>query len=192
MINYLKGRLVEKTPTYAIVECNGIGYHINISLHTYSTLNNEENCKFFTHLVIREDAHTLYGFLTENERAIFRMLISVSGVGPNTARMILSSMSPGEVQHAISKEQVGALKAVKGIGAKTAQRVIIDLKDKILATPDDGEELLEHNTSKEETLKALEVLGFSRKSSEKVVDDILKENPEFKVEDIIKASLANM
>ena len=123
---------MKKKPTYAVIECNGIGYYANVSLHTYSTLKEEESCKLFTHLVIREDAHTLYGFSTENERFIFKMLISVSGVGPNTARMILSSMTPSEVQQTIANEQVNALKAVKGIGAKTAERVIVDLKDKIL------------------------------------------------------------
>jgi len=192
MINYLKGRLVEKKPTYTVIECNGIGYYANVSLHTYSTLKEEENCKLFTHLVIREDAHTLYGFSTENERFIFKMLISVSGVGPNTARMILSSMTPSEVQQTIANEQVNALKAVKGIGAKTAERVIVDLKDKILSTLDDPQEMIIGNTSKEETLKALEVLGFSRKSSEKVIDKILRENPDLVVEEIIKAALANM
>ena len=192
MINYLKGRLVEKKPTYAVIECNGIGYYANVSLHTYSTLKEEESCKLFTHLVIREDAHTLYGFSTENERFIFKMLISVSGVGPNTARMILSSMTPSEVQQTIANEQVNALKAVKGIGAKTAERVIVDLKDKILSGLDDSQEISIGNTSKEETLKALEVLGFSRKSSEKVIDKILRENPDLAVEEIIKAALANM
>ena len=192
MINYLKGRLVEKKPTYAVIECNGIGYYANVSLHTYSTLKEEESCKLFTHLVIREDAHTLYGFSTENERFIFKMLISVSGVGPNTARMILSSMTPSEVQQTIAIEQVNALKAVKGIGAKTAERVIVDLKDKILSGLDDSQEISIGNTSKEETLKALEVLGFSRKSSEKVIDKILRENPDLAVEEIIKAALANM
>lgn len=192
MINYLKGRLVEKKPTYAVVECNGVGYYANVSLHTYSTLKEEESCKLFTHLVIREDAHTLYGFSTENERFIFKMLISVSGVGPNTARMILSSMTPSEVQQTIANEQVNALKAVKGIGAKTAERVIVDLKDKILSELDDSQEITIGNTSKEETLKALEVLGFSRKSSEKVIDKILRENPDLAVEEIIKAALANM
>ena len=192
MINYLKGRLVEKKPTYAVVECNGIGYYANVSLHTYSTLKEEESCKLFTHLVIREDAHTLYAFSTENERFIFKMLISVSGVGPNTARMILSSMTPSEVQQTIANEQVNALKAVKGIGAKTAERVIVDLKDKILSGLDDSQEISIGNTSKEETLKALEVLGFSRKSSEKVIDKILRENPDLAVEEIIKAALANM
>jgi len=192
MINYLKGRLVEKKPTYAVIECSGIGYYANVSLHTYSTLKEEESCKLFTHLVIREDAHTLYAFSTENERFIFKMLISVSGVGPNTARMILSSMTPLEVQQTIANEQVNALKAVKGIGAKTAERVIVDLKDKILSGLDDSQEISIGNTSKEETLKALEVLGFSRKSSEKVIDKILRENPDLAVEEIIKAALANM
>ena len=192
MINYLKGRLVEKKPTYVVVECNGIGYYANVSLHTYSTLTEEEICKLFTHLVIREDAHTLYAFSTENERFIFKMLISVSGVGPNTARMILSSMTPLEVQQTIANEQVNALKAVKGIGAKTAERVIVDLKDKILSELDDSQEISIGNTSKEETLKALEVLGFSRKSSEKVIDKILREKPDLAVEEIIKAALANM
>ena len=192
MINYLKGRLVEKKPTYAVIECSGIGYYANVSLHTYSTLKEEESCKLFTDLVIRDDAHTLYGFSTENERFIFKMLISVSGVGPNTARMILSSMTPSEVQQTIANEQVNALKAVKGIGAKTAERVIVDLKDKILSGLDDSQEISIGNTSKEETLKALEVLGFSRKSSEKVIDKILRENPDLAVEEIIKAALANM
>jgi Holliday junction DNA helicase RuvA len=190
MITQLKGRLVEKNPTHIVVDCNGVGYLLHISLHTYEQLTSDELLTVFTHLSIKEDAHTLYGFVTKVEREIFRLLISVSGVGPSIARTMLSSMTSEEIQQAIASENVALIQSVKGIGAKTAQRLILDLKDKILKTYE-LEELpsLQHNTNKEEALSALEVLGFARKISEKVLDKILKVEPDLSVEILIKKAL---
>lgn len=190
MITQLKGRLVEKNPTHIVVDCNGVGYLLHISLHTYEQLTSDELLTIFTHLSIKEDAHTLYGFVTKVEREIFRLLISVSGVGPSIARTMLSSMTSEEIQQAIASENVALIQSVKGIGAKTAQRLILDLKDKILKTYE-LEELpsLQHNTNKEEALSALEVLGFARKISEKVLDKILKVEPDLSVEILIKKAL---
>ena len=190
MITQIKGKLVEKNPTQVVVDCNGIGYEINISLHTFSSLSSDENIQLFTHLQVREDAHILYGFFTILERAVFRLLISVSGIGTSTARTMLSSLTPSEIQQAISTEDVATIQGVKGIGLKTAQRVIIELKDKI-RTLQGSEEIPVHksNTIKEETLSALEVLGYSRKASEKVVDNLIQGNPDGSVEDLIKGAL---
>ena len=190
MITQLKGRLVEKNPTHIVVDCNGIGYLLHISLHTYEQLPSDELLTIFTHLSIKEDAHTLYGFVTKVEREIFRLLISVSGVGPSIARKMLSSMTSEEIQQAIASGNVALIQSVKGIGAKTAQRLILDLKDKILKTYD-LEELPspQHNTNKEEALSALEVLGFARKISEKVLDKILIVEPDLSVEILIKKAL---
>jgi len=190
MITQIKGKLVEKNPTQVVVDCNGIGYEINISLHTFSSLSSDENIQLFTHLQVREDAHILYGFFTILERAVFRLLISVSGIGTSTARTMLSSLTPSEIQQAISTEDVATIQGVKGIGLKTAQRVIIELKDKI-RTLQGSEEIPVHksNTIKEETLSALEVLGYSRKASEKVVDNLIQGNPDGTVEDLIKGAL---
>jgi Holliday junction DNA helicase RuvA len=190
MITQLKGRLVEKNPTHIVVDCNGVGYLLHISLHTYEQLTSDELLTVFTHLSIKEDAHTLYGFVTKVEREIFRLLISVSGVGPSIARTMLSSMTSEEIQQAIASENVALIQSVKGIGAKTAQRLILDLKDKILKTYE-LEELpsLQHNTNKEEALSALEVLGFARKISEKVLDKILKAEPDLSLEILIKKAL---
>ena len=190
MITQIKGKLVEKNPTQVVIDCNGIGYEINISLHTFSVLPSDENIKLFTHLQVREDAHILYGFSTVLERTVFRYLISVSGIGTSTARTMLSSLTPLQIQQAIVTEDVPTIQGVKGIGLKTAQRVIIELKDKI-NTLQDGEEipLNKSNTIKEETLSALEVLGYSRKASEKVVDKLIQSNPEITVEDSIKGAL---
>ncbi|MCH1452977.1 MAG: Holliday junction branch migration protein RuvA [Flavobacteriaceae bacterium] len=190
MITQIKGKLVEKNPTQVVVDCNGIGYEINISLHTFSSLSSDENIQLFTHLQVREDAHILYGFFTILERAVFRLLISVSGIGTSTARTMLSSLTPSEIQQAIGTEDVATIQGVKGIGLKTAQRVIIELKDKI-RTLQGSEEIPVHksNTIKEETLSALEVLGYSRKASEKVVDNLIQGNPDGTVEDLIKGAL---
>lgn len=190
MITQIKGKLVEKNPTQVVVDCNGIGYEINISLHTFSSLSSDENIQLFTHLQVREDAHILYGFFTILERAVFRLLISVSGIGTSTARTMLSSLTPSEIKQAIGTEDVATIQGVKGIGLKTAQRVIIELKDKI-RTLQGSEEIPVHksNTIKEETLSALEVLGYSRKASEKVVDNLIQGNPDGSVEDLIKGSL---
>ncbi|MFD2100816.1 Holliday junction branch migration protein RuvA [Flagellimonas iocasae] len=193
MINHLRGKLVEKNPTYVIVECNGVGYFLNISLHTFSLLRDEENIHLYTHLLVKEDSHTLFGFAERSEREIFRLLISVSGVGSSTARTMLSSLSPTEVRDAIANENVPSIQAIKGIGAKTAQRVILDLKDKILKVYDMGEVSLQsNNTSKEEALSALEVLGFTRRQSEKVVDKVLSQDPSLSVENTIKQALKNL
>ena len=155
MITQIRGRLVEKNPTYVVVDCAGVGYLLHVSLQTFSSLPTDENIRLFTHLSIREDAHTLYGFITKTEREVFKLLISVSGVGPSIARTMLSSMSSEEVQNAIASENVALIQSVKGIGAKTAQRVIVDLKDKILKTFDiDEVSLSSNNTNKEEALSA--------------------------------------
>lgn len=190
MITQIKGKLVEKTPTQVVVDCNGIGYEINISLYTFSSLSSDENIKLFTHLQVREDAHILYGFFTVLERAVFRLLISVSGIGTSTARTMLSSLTPAEIQHAIGIEDVATIQGIKGIGLKTAQRVIIELKDKIkILQGTDEIPVLKSNTIKEETLSALEVLGYSRKASGKVVDKLIQGDPDSTVEELIKYAL---
>ena len=190
MITQIKGKLVEKNPTQVVVDCNGIGYEINISLFTFSSLSSDENIKLFTHLQVREDAHILYGFFTVLERAVFRLLISVSGIGSSTARTMLSSLTPTEIQHAIGAEDVATIQGVKGIGLKTAQRLIIELKDKIKSLQGTDEiPVFKSNTIKEETLSALEVLGYSRKASEKVVDKLIQGDPDSTVEELIKYAL---
>ena len=193
MITQIRGRLVEKNPTYVVVDCAGVGYMLHISLQTFSALSDDENVRLFAHLSVREDAHTLYGFISKIEREVFKLLISVSGVGPSIARTMLSSMSSEEVQNAIASENVTLIQSVKGIGLKTAQRVIVDLKDKILKTFDIDElSLNTNNTNKEEALSALEVLGFNRKQSEKAIAVILKDSPNETVELLIKKALKNL
>ncbi|PQJ21940.1 Holliday junction branch migration protein RuvA [Tenacibaculum sp. SG-28] len=193
MITQIRGRLVEKNPTYAVVDCNGVGYLLHISLHTFSALPEEESVTLYTHLSIREDAHTLFGFSSKMEREVFLLLVSVSGVGPSTARTMLSSMTAQEIQHAIASEDVKLIQSVKGIGAKTAQRIIVDLKDKIVKIFGvDEVSVVQNNTNKEEALSALEVLGFSRKQAEKVVLNILKETPDVSIEKLIKLALKNL
>ena len=193
MITQIRGRLVEKNPTYVVVDCAGVGYMLHISLQTFSALSDDENVRLFAHLSVREDAHTLYGFISKTEREVFKLLISVSGVGPSIARTMLSSMSSEEVQNAIASENVTLIQSVKGIGLKTAQRVIVDLKDKILKTFDIDElSLNTNNTNKEEALSALEVLGFNRKQSEKTIANILKDSPNETVELLIKKALKNL
>ena len=190
MITQIQGKLVEKNPTQVVVDCNGIGYEINISLFTFSSLSSDENIKLFTHLQVREDAHILYGFFTVLERAVFRLLISVSGIGTSTARTMLSSLTPAEIQHAIGTEDVATIQGVKGIGLKTAQRLIIELKDKIKSLQGTDEiPVFKSNTIKEETLSALEVLGYSRKASEKIVDKLIQGEPDSSVEGLIKSAL---
>ena len=193
MITHLKGKLVEKNPTDVIIECNGVGYFLNVSLYTFSKIPDTENLKLFTHLLVREDSHTLYGFAEKMEREIFLLLLSVSGIGASIARTMLSSMTPEQVRDAIASGDVAAIQSVKGIGAKTAQRVIIDLKDKILKIYDiDEVSGSKDNTNKDEALSALEVLGFNLKQSEKVIDRIVKEEPDLSVEEIIKKALKNL
>ncbi|MAN58535.1 MAG: Holliday junction branch migration protein RuvA [Flavobacteriaceae bacterium] len=193
MITHIEGRLVEKNPTDVVIDCNGVGYFINISLHTFSQLSSSEKLKLYTHLQVREDAHTLYGFVSKAEREIFRMLLSVSGVGAGTARTMLSSLSPEQVRDAIAADDVATIQSVKGIGAKTAQRIILDLKDKILKLYGlDDVSAVSSNTNKNEALSALETLGFARKQAERVCDKIVKENPAASVEEIIKQALKNL
>ena len=193
MITHIRGRLVEKSPTAVVIDCNGVGYFIHISLHTFSQLKDDESIKLLTHLQIKEDAHQLYGFATLMEREIFRLLISVSGIGTNTARTMLSSLTPKQIGEGIAAEDVALIQSIKGIGLKTAQRVIIDLKDKILKIYDIDETLLiSDNTNKDEALSALEVLGFAKKNSERIVVKIISNNPDASVELIIKEALKNL
>ena len=193
MITHLEGKLVEKNPTDIVIDCNGVGYFVNISLHTFSQIPDQENLKLYTYLHVREDSHTLYGFASKAEREIFKLLISVSGIGANTARTMLSSLTPEQVKEGIAGGDVALIQSVKGIGAKTAQRVIIDLKDKVLKVYGIDElSLIPNNTHKDEALSALDVLGFNKKQSEKVVDRILKAQPDAQVEEIIKEALKNL
>ena len=190
MITQLQGRLIEKHPTHVVIDCQGVGYEVNISLNTYGQIGNEENIRLYTHLQIREDAHTLYGFFQPVERSIFRLLISISGIGASIARTMLSSMTPVEIQQAIVQENLAAIKAVKGIGLKTAQRVLIELKDKIQTVAGMDEiPAFKSNTIKEETLSALEVLGYPRRQAEKVIDNILQSEPDSSDEALIKQAL---
>jgi len=193
MITHIRGKLIEKNPTNAIIEANGIGYWLNISLNTYSQLPDSEPVFLYTYLSVKEDSQTLYGFSTKVEREIFKMLISVSGVGPSIARTMISSMTTDEIQHAIASGNVSLIQSVKGIGAKTAQRVLVDLKDKIAKTYAVDEVFVnESNTNKNEALSALEVLGFNKKLSEKVIDKILLEDKTLSVEGLIKKALKNL
>ena len=193
MITQIRGRLVEKSPTGVVIDCNGVGYFIHISLHTFSQLTDNESIKLLTHLQVKEDSHQLYGFATPMERQIFRLLISVSGIGTNTARTMLSSLTPKQVQEGIAAEDVALIQSVKGIGLKTAQRVIIDLKDKILKIYDIDETIsISNNTNKDEALSALEVLGFTKKQSDRIVVKILSDNPDASVEFLIKEALKNL
>ena len=185
--------MAEKTPTHVIIDCNGIGYFINISLHTFSQIPDQESIKVFTHLQVKEDSHTLYGFISSAEREIFRLLISVSGIGANTARTMLSSLTPKQIREGIAVGDVALIQSVKGIGLKTAQRVIIDLKDKVLKIYDiDESSLSQNNTNKDEALSALEVLGFMKKQSERVVEKVVTSHPDATVEFIIKEALKNL
>ncbi|MCF8228267.1 MAG: Holliday junction branch migration protein RuvA [Bacteroidales bacterium] len=191
MFAYIKGRLTEKSPTHVVIDAGGVGYHINISLNTYSKLGSDENIRIFTHLIVREDAQILYGFADEQERELFRHLISVSGVGANTARLILSSLTGQELTDAIITGNISVLQSVKGIGGKTAQRIVIDLKDK-LGKAVAGSEKLEstHNTKKEEALSGLIILGFNKNVAGKAIDKVLKEyGASISVEEIIKKAL---
>ncbi|MEY8019431.1 Holliday junction branch migration protein RuvA [Muriicola sp. SD30] len=193
MITHLQGRLVEKHPTHVVIDCGGIGYFVNISLHTYSQIPDDENIRLFTHLQVKEDSHTLFGFIEASEREIFRLLLSVSGIGSSTARTMLSSMTPHQTRDAIAQGDVPAIQAIKGIGAKTAQRVILDLKDKVLKIYDLDEVYPNsNNTKKDEALSALEVLGFQRKQAEKAVDKVLGQDTSLSVENIIKHALKNL
>jgi len=193
MIAHIQGKLVEKTPTEVVIDCNGVGYHINISLHTYSLLPNTDFVKLFTYLMVKEDSHSLYGFVEKSEREIFKMLLSVSGIGAGIARTMLSSLEPKQIIQALASGDVVTIQSIKGIGGKTAQRAILDLKDKVLKIYDlDEVSLSQNNTNRDEALSALEVLGFVRKTSEKVVDKVIGQNPDATVEIIIKQALKNL
>ncbi|CAN5255920.1 Holliday junction branch migration protein RuvA [soil metagenome] len=194
MIHHLQGRMIEKNPTFVVIDCNGVGYFVHISLHTFSLLNEaNEAIKLYTHLQVKEDAHTLFGFMEKSERELFRLLISVSGVGASTARTMLSSIEPKKIMDAIASGDAGTVQSIKGIGTKTAQRVILDLKDKVLKVFGEGEVFAsQSNTNKEEALSALETLGFARKPAEKVVDRIMKQSTDPTVETIIKLALKNL
>ena len=193
MIAHLQGKLVEKSPTQIIIDCGGVGYHVNISLHTYSLIPNTDFIKVYTHLQIKEDAHTLFGFMEKSEREIFRLLLSVSGIGASIARTMLSSLDPKQITNAIASADVVTIQSIKGIGSKTAQRVILDLKEKVLKLYDlDEVSMSKSNTNRDEALSALEVLGFVRKTSEKVIEKIVKEDPEASVESIIKKALKSL
>lgn len=194
MITHIDGILEEKNPAYTVVDVNGVGYMIHISLTTYSALPDKGRVRLFTHLSIREDAHTLYGFSTKSEREMFRLLISVSGVGASTARMILSSLNPSEVSEAILSGDVNLLKQVKGIGAKSAQRIIVDLQDKLGKGEISFENLAaSNNTIKNEALSALLVLGVDKKKAEMTIEKMLKNsNGEVSVEDLIKMTLKSL
>lgn len=193
MIAHLQGKLVEKSPTQIIIDCGGVGYHVNISLHTYSLLPSTDFIKVYTHLQIKEDAHTLFGFMEKSEREIFRLLLSVSGIGASIARTMLSSLDPKQITNAIASADVVTIQSIKGIGSKTAQRVILDLKEKVLKLYDlDEVSMSQSNTNRDEALSALEVLGFVRKTSEKIIEKIVKEDPDASVEAIIKKALKNL
>jgi len=193
MINHIDGKLVDKTPTQVVIDCNGVGYAINISLQTFSKIS-DERCKLFTHLSVKEDSHTLYGFITENERKLFRHLISVSGVGPSTAQVILSTYKSDEIINYISVSDVAAIKNVKGIGLKTAQRIIIDLKDKVTKSAISDEISLDlNNTIQNEALSALVALGFSKKIAQQKIDKALtNKQGNFDVETLVRESLSQM
>lgn len=198
MIEYIKGELTEITPAMAVIECNGLGYGINVSLNTYSAIKGKKEVKLYIYESIREDAYILYGFATKQERELFLLLISVSGIGGNTARMILSALTPSELCNVISSGNDKLLKTVKGIGLKTAQRIIVDLKDKI-STTDIGTSttsapisITANNEIYEEAIAALTMLGFAQAPSQKVVAAILKEEPEAAVEKVIKLALKRL
>ena len=194
MITHIQGKLIEKTPTYVVIDVNGVGYKIKISVQTFSVIDGEF-CKLFTHLSVKEDSHTLFGFFEESERHLFRNLISVSGVGPSTAQVILSTYSTDEIVHHITTADVKAVQSVKGIGAKTAQRIIIDLKDKVAKGMPTSDLLFDKvdNTIKEESLSALVALGFAKKGAESKIEKVLKSNPEIaSVEELVKTALTQM
>ncbi|MCX6271251.1 MAG: Holliday junction branch migration protein RuvA [Bacteroidetes bacterium] len=191
MFAFIQGNLVEKTPTYAVIDCHGVGYLLHISLSTYSKIPESGDCKLFVHQIVKEDAHLLYGFADQDERVIFRHLITVQGVGSNTARMILSSMSVSEVLKALSRGSAADFQSVKGIGAKTAQKIILELRDKV-GKEDFQSEIFVHsnNTTGKEALNALIHLGFPKNQAEKAVNQIIKTTGEsVALEDLIKSAL---
>jgi holliday junction DNA helicase RuvA len=191
VIAFIDGKLVQKTPTYVVIDCGGVGYSINISLNTYEKITDSERLKLFTQLIVKEDSHTLYGFADEDERTLFNQLISVSGVGTNTARLMLSSLKPNDIKQAITTGNWALIKTVKGIGEKTAQKVVIDLKNKIKG--DDSAEgfslMSTRNVLVEEALAALVMLGFSKTEAEKGLQKVRQQNPQYTVEELVKNTL---
>lgn len=193
MYEFIKGKIAELNPAYVIIDNNGVGYYISISLQTYSELLEKEEEKLFIHHVVREDAELLFGFISTNERAVFRQLISVNGVGANTARMMLSSLTSEEIKGAILTGNVSVLKSVKGIGLKSAQRIIVDLKDKIGKVDEDQQIFLEQsNTIKDEALSALVTLGFPKKLAEKAIEKLLQEDKDLTIEEVVKKALKSL
>lgn len=193
MIEYINGPVIKITPAFLVIETGGVGYFVSISLNTFSKLEHKTTYKVLIHEVIREDTHQLFGFADAEERDIFRQLISVSGVGASTARMVLSSLSPVEIERAIASSDVNALKSVKGIGLKTAQRIIVDLKDKIGKVAASGEIFaVSDNTAREEALSALVMLGFAKSAVSKVLEKLVKEEKNLTVEDLIRKALKNL
>ncbi len=194
MYDYFTGKITSKTATQIVLDCNGIGYALNISLNTFSKVTEGQQCKIFVHLSIKEDAHTLYGFADEDERRMFRNLITVNGIGTSTARMMLSSLSPAEIEQAIVTGNAPVLQNIKGIGAKSAQRIIIDLKDKIRKTSDPSNLIsIPHNKIRQEALSALVTLGFAKNAAEKSVDSVIRtKGNNVSVEDLIKTALASL
>jgi Holliday junction DNA helicase RuvA len=193
MYEYFNGKLAYKAPTHVVIDVSGIGYYVHISLYTFSQIKDQENCKLFISLQVREDSHTLYGFATEGEKKLFENLISVSGIGPNTGRMILSSNTPDEIQSAIVNGQVALIQKIKGIGPKTAQRLILEVQDTLkkqgfeaLASP------IQSQSVPEEALSALVMLGFNKVAAEKVLNTILKTESNLSVEDMIKLALKRL
>ena len=193
MYEFIRGTVTDLNPASAVIEAGGVGYFINISLNTYSKINGKKEAHLLIHQVVREDAHILFGFAEQRERELFRNLISVNGVGANTAIMMLSSLNPDELTAAVTSGNADVLKAVKGIGAKTAQRIIIDLKDKFGKMPETGQILIStDNTTQKESLSALVMLGFAKKDVEKVVSKIIREEPDATVESVIKRALKRL
>src|SRR6201994_1341468 len=193
MYAYIDGKLAFKSPSYVVIDAGGVGYHINISLNTYSKLGSSERCKLFTWLHVKEDAHTLYGFIDEGERRLFLHLISISGIGPNTGRMMLSSITPEEIQNAIVSGNVSLIQRIKGIGPKSAQRIILELQDKLRKEGSDTLSPVPLNkTVREEALSALVMLGFARNAAEKVIDQEINKNENLSVEQLIKAALKSL
>ncbi|MEC3880465.1 Holliday junction branch migration protein RuvA [Parapedobacter sp. 10938] len=193
MYEYLNGKLAYKAPTHVVLDVGGVGYHVHISLHTYTQIKDNEQCKLFISFQVREDAHTLFGFAEEGERRLFEHLISVSGIGPNTGRMILSSITPEEIQEAIIQGNVPLIKRIKGIGPKTAQRMVLELQDKLKKQgPDALTVVHRHQSIPEEALSALVMLGFARIQAEKVLAGALQSNPDLTVEALIKEALRKL
>jgi Holliday junction DNA helicase RuvA len=194
MFEYIKGPIADLTPTYVVIDSAGIGYYVNISLQTYSSLEGKKEARMYLHQVIREDAHLFFGFASKEERELFRLLISVSGVGANTARVILSSMSSTEIQKVIMQADINALKQIKGIGLKTAQRIVVDLKDKVSGKDLGSAQLFAtiNNTTRQEALSALVMLGFNKSAVEKVLDQLLRVDNTNSVEGLIKLALKQL